>query len=68
MLHHLDFADPAATEPLFRLAKELQADTYEQLGYRQEIPQWRGTGDSSVIDTFASVMDEFDPAFNLATP
>ncbi|WP_410874583.1 alkyl/aryl-sulfatase [Nocardia sp. A7] len=37
VLHHLVFADSADTE-----AKDLQADAYEQLGYQQEIPQWRG--------------------------
>ncbi|NGO74149.1 MBL fold metallo-hydrolase [Streptomyces sp. YC504] len=36
-LHHLVFADPDDTE-----AKELQADAYEQLGYQQEVPQYRG--------------------------
>jgi alkyl sulfatase BDS1-like metallo-beta-lactamase superfamily hydrolase len=36
VLHHLVFADPDDTE-----AKELQADTYEQLGYQQEVPQYR---------------------------
>lgn len=36
VLHHLVFADPADTE-----AKELQADAYEQLGYQQEVPQYR---------------------------
>ncbi|MFD4371117.1 alkyl sulfatase dimerization domain-containing protein [Streptomyces sp. NPDC058486] len=34
VLHHIVFADPNDTE-----AKELQADAYEQLGYRQEVPQ-----------------------------
>ncbi|WP_370617693.1 alkyl/aryl-sulfatase [Mumia qirimensis] len=37
ILHHLVFADPADAQ-----AKELQADAYEQLGYQQEAPQWRG--------------------------
>ncbi len=37
VLHHLVFADPEDTE-----AKELQADAYEQLGYQQEVPQYRG--------------------------
>ena len=37
LLHHLVFAEPDNTE-----AKNLQADAYEQLGYQQEIPQWRG--------------------------
>jgi alkyl sulfatase BDS1-like metallo-beta-lactamase superfamily hydrolase len=37
VLHHLVFADPDNIE-----AKNLQADAYEQLGYQQEIPQWRG--------------------------
>jgi alkyl sulfatase BDS1-like metallo-beta-lactamase superfamily hydrolase len=37
LLHHAVFADPSDTE-----AKQLQADAYEQLGYQQEIPQWRG--------------------------
>ncbi|MEU6846205.1 alkyl sulfatase dimerization domain-containing protein [Streptomyces sp. NPDC046716] len=37
ILHHLVFADPDDTE-----AKELQADAYEQLGYQQEVPQYRG--------------------------
>jgi alkyl sulfatase BDS1-like metallo-beta-lactamase superfamily hydrolase len=37
VLHHLVFADPDDAE-----AKALQADAYEQLGYQQEIPQWRG--------------------------
>ena len=36
VLHHLVFADPGDTE-----AKELQADAYEQLGYQQEVPQYR---------------------------
>jgi alkyl sulfatase BDS1-like metallo-beta-lactamase superfamily hydrolase len=36
VLHHLVFADPDDTE-----AKELQADAYEQLGYQQEVPQYR---------------------------
>ena len=35
--HHLVFADPDNAE-----ARNLQADAYEQLGYQQEIPQWRG--------------------------
>ena len=37
VLHHLVFADPGDTE-----AKNLQADAYEQLGYQQEVPQYRG--------------------------
>ncbi|WP_251152582.1 alkyl sulfatase dimerization domain-containing protein [Cellulosimicrobium sp. Marseille-Q4280] len=37
VLHHLVFADPDDRE-----AKDLQADTYEQLGYQVEGPQWRG--------------------------
>ena len=36
VLHHLVFADPGDTE-----AKNLQADAYEQLGYQQEVPQYR---------------------------
>lgn len=36
VLHHLVFADPDDTE-----ARELQADAYEQLGYQQEVPQYR---------------------------
>ncbi|MFI6648742.1 alkyl/aryl-sulfatase [Streptomyces sp. NPDC050529] len=36
ILHHLVFADPDDTE-----AKNLQADAYEQLGYQQEVPQYR---------------------------
>jgi alkyl sulfatase BDS1-like metallo-beta-lactamase superfamily hydrolase len=36
ILHHLVFADPDDTE-----ARELQADAYEQLGYQQEVPQYR---------------------------
>ncbi|SEL79744.1 alkyl/aryl-sulfatase [Streptacidiphilus jiangxiensis] len=36
VLHHLVFADADDTE-----AKELQADAYEQLGYQQEVPQYR---------------------------
>ncbi len=36
ILHHLVFADPGDTE-----AKQLQADAYEQLGYQQEVPQYR---------------------------
>lgn len=36
VLHHLVFADPSDTE-----AKNLQADAYEQLGYQQEVPQYR---------------------------
>jgi alkyl sulfatase BDS1-like metallo-beta-lactamase superfamily hydrolase len=36
VLHHLVFADPDDTE-----AKNLQADAYEQLGYQQEVPQYR---------------------------
>jgi Alkyl sulfatase C-terminal/Alkyl sulfatase dimerisation len=36
-VYHLVFSDPGNTE-----AKNLQADAYEQLGYQQEIPQWRG--------------------------
>jgi excisionase family DNA binding protein len=36
VLHHLVFADPDDTE-----AKDLQADAYEQLGYHQEVPQYR---------------------------
>jgi alkyl sulfatase BDS1-like metallo-beta-lactamase superfamily hydrolase len=36
VLHHLVFADPDDTG-----AKELQADAYEQLGYQQEVPQYR---------------------------
>ena len=36
ILHHLVWADPDDTE-----AKELQADAYEQLGYQQEVPQYR---------------------------
>ncbi|MEV6104027.1 alkyl sulfatase dimerization domain-containing protein [Streptomyces sp. NPDC051940] len=37
VLHHLVFADPDDTE-----ARDLQADAYEQLGYQQEVPQYRG--------------------------
>ena len=37
VLHHLVFADPKDDE-----ARELQADAYEQLGYQQENPQYRG--------------------------
>ncbi|MET9211564.1 MULTISPECIES: alkyl/aryl-sulfatase [unclassified Nocardia] len=37
ILHHLVFADPDDTE-----AKNLQADAYEQFGYQQEVPQYRG--------------------------
>jgi len=36
VLHHLVFADPDDTE-----AKDLQVDAYEQLGYHQEVPQYR---------------------------
>jgi alkyl sulfatase BDS1-like metallo-beta-lactamase superfamily hydrolase len=36
VLHHLVFADPSDTK-----ARELQADAYEQLGYQQEVPQYR---------------------------
>jgi linear primary-alkylsulfatase len=36
ILHHLVFAGPDDTE-----ARELQADAYEQLGYQQEVPQYR---------------------------
>ena len=36
VLHHLVFADPDDTE-----ARKLQADAYEQLGYQQEVPQYR---------------------------
>lgn len=36
ILHHLVWADPSDTE-----AKDLQADAYEQLGYQQEVPQYR---------------------------
>lgn len=36
VLHHLVWADPDDTE-----AKNLQADAYEQLGYQQEVPQYR---------------------------
>ncbi|MEU2678216.1 alkyl sulfatase dimerization domain-containing protein [Streptomyces sp. NPDC007107] len=36
ILHHLVFADPDDTD-----AKNLQADAYEQLGYQQEVPQYR---------------------------
>lgn len=36
ILHHLVFADPDDTE-----ARKLQADAYEQLGYQQEVPQYR---------------------------
>ncbi|MFD0561755.1 alkyl sulfatase dimerization domain-containing protein [Kitasatospora saccharophila] len=36
VLHHLVFADPKDAE-----AKDLQADAYEQLGYQQEVPQYR---------------------------
>ncbi len=42
VLHHLVFADPDGTDPVTRVAKDLQADAYEQLGYQQEAPQWRG--------------------------
>ena len=37
VLHHLVFADPDDME-----ARNLQADAYEQLGYQQEVPQYRG--------------------------
>ncbi|WP_327149821.1 alkyl/aryl-sulfatase [Nocardia sp. NBC_01329] len=37
ILHALVFADPENTE-----ARELQADSYEQMGYQAEGPQWRG--------------------------
>jgi alkyl sulfatase BDS1-like metallo-beta-lactamase superfamily hydrolase len=36
-LHNLVFAQPDNQD-----AKELQADTYEQMGYQTEAPQWRG--------------------------
>jgi alkyl sulfatase BDS1-like metallo-beta-lactamase superfamily hydrolase len=36
ILHHLVWADPGDTE-----AKQLQADAYGQLGYQQEVPQYR---------------------------
>lgn len=36
LLHHLVFADSDDEE-----AKNLQADAYEQLGYQQEVPQYR---------------------------
>jgi alkyl sulfatase BDS1-like metallo-beta-lactamase superfamily hydrolase len=36
VLHHLVFADPKDDE-----AREAQADAYEQLGYQQEVPQYR---------------------------
>jgi alkyl sulfatase BDS1-like metallo-beta-lactamase superfamily hydrolase len=36
ILHHLVWADPDDAE-----AKGLQADAYEQLGYQQEVPQYR---------------------------
>ncbi|NUS93935.1 MAG: hypothetical protein HOQ36_16290 [Nocardia sp.] len=36
ILHHLVFADPADDE-----VRNLQADAYEQLGYQQEVPQYR---------------------------
>jgi alkyl sulfatase BDS1-like metallo-beta-lactamase superfamily hydrolase len=36
ILHKLVFADPTNQE-----ARELQADTYEQMGYQAEGPQWR---------------------------
>ena len=36
VLHHLVWADAADAE-----AKDLQADAYEQLGYQQEVPQYR---------------------------
>ena len=36
ILHHLVFGDPDDTE-----ARKLQADAYEQLGYQQEVPQYR---------------------------
>lgn len=36
VLHHLVFADPDDSD-----AKHLQADAYEQLGYQQEVPQYR---------------------------
>jgi linear primary-alkylsulfatase len=37
LLHHLVFAQPGND-----LARSLQADAYEQLGYQAECPQWRG--------------------------
>ena len=37
ILHKLVFADPGNTA-----ARELQADSYEQMGYQAEGPQWRG--------------------------
>ena len=37
LLHHLVFAQPGN-----ELARSLQADAYEQLGYQAEGPQWRG--------------------------
>lgn len=37
ILHHLVFTDPDDA-----VARELQADAYEQLGYQAEGPQWRG--------------------------
>jgi alkyl sulfatase BDS1-like metallo-beta-lactamase superfamily hydrolase len=37
LLHHLVFAQPGN-----ELARSLQADAYEQLGYQAECPQWRG--------------------------
>lgn len=37
ILHHLVFAQPDN-----QAARDLQADAYEQMGYRAEGPQWRG--------------------------
>ena len=37
ILHTVVFADPDNT-----IARELQADAYEQMGYQAEGPQWRG--------------------------
>lgn len=45
VLHHLVFADASDEE-----AKQLQADAYEQLGYQQENPQYRGIFLSAALE------------------
>jgi alkyl sulfatase BDS1-like metallo-beta-lactamase superfamily hydrolase len=53
VLHHLVFADPADEE-----ARQLQADAYEQLGYQQENPQYRGVFLSAALELRGGISTE----------
>ncbi|MET8650424.1 alkyl/aryl-sulfatase [Nocardia aurea] len=53
LLHHLVFADPDDTE-----ARHLQAAAYEQLGYQQEVPQYRAIFLSAALELRNGVVSQ----------